>query len=217
MTIYDLKPKFQNLLRPICRKLEAAGVTANQVTVSAILLSALGGAAIGLWPEESWPLWLIPIVLFVRMALNAIDGMLAREFGQKSRFGAVLNELGDVVSDLLLYLPFALRAEFHPIAVVAFVSVGLLTEYAGVQAIQIGALRRYDGPFGKSDRAFLIGLISLLAGFHLISANINTGLLSLATLLSCITVRNRVRAALASTNEAAPTEDNDVSKDQTNG
>lgn len=217
MTIYDLKPKFQNLLRPICRKLEEAGVTANQVTVSAILLSALGGAAIGVWLEEVWPLWLIPIVLFVRMALNAIDGMLAREFGQKSRFGAVLNELGDVVSDLLLYLPFALRAEFHPIAVVAFVSVGLLTEYVGVQAIQIGAQRRYDGPFGKSDRAFLIGLISLLAGFQLISANVITGLLCLATLLSCITVRNRVRAALASAHEAAPTEDNNVSKDQANG
>ena len=42
------------------------------------------------------------------MALNALDGMLAREFNQKSRLGAVLNELGDVVSDTALYLPIAL-------------------------------------------------------------------------------------------------------------
>ena len=41
------------------------------------------------------------------MAFNAIDGMLAREFGQKSRLGAYLNELTDVVSDAALYLPFA--------------------------------------------------------------------------------------------------------------
>ena len=37
------------------------------------------------------------------MAFNAIDGMLAREFGQKSRLGAYLNELTDVVSDAALY------------------------------------------------------------------------------------------------------------------
>ena len=39
MTIYDLKPAFQNLLRPICNSLEKAGVTANQVTVAATLMS----------------------------------------------------------------------------------------------------------------------------------------------------------------------------------
>jgi CDP-diacylglycerol--glycerol-3-phosphate 3-phosphatidyltransferase len=39
------------------------------------------------------------------MALNAIDGMLAKEFALKSRLGAMLNELGDVFSDAALYLP----------------------------------------------------------------------------------------------------------------
>ena len=46
------------------------------------------------------------------MALNAIDGMLAREFGQKSALGGYLNEIGDVVSDAALYAPFALVAPF---------------------------------------------------------------------------------------------------------
>ena len=45
--------------------------------------------------------------MFLRMAFNAIDGMLAREFGQQSALGAFLNELTDVVSDAALYLPFA--------------------------------------------------------------------------------------------------------------
>ena len=61
-------------------------------------------------PNWQLPLLLLPLVLFLRMALNAIDGMMAREFGQKSRLGAVLNELGDVLSDACLYLPFALLA-----------------------------------------------------------------------------------------------------------
>ena len=36
-TIYQLKPAFQNLLRPLVRSLAAAGVTANQVTVAAFV------------------------------------------------------------------------------------------------------------------------------------------------------------------------------------
>jgi CDP-diacylglycerol--glycerol-3-phosphate 3-phosphatidyltransferase len=34
------------------------------------------------------------------MALNAIDGMLAREHDMQSPLGAMLNELGDVLSDV---------------------------------------------------------------------------------------------------------------------
>ena len=81
-SIYDLKPAFQNLLRPLCRTFVAAGVTANQVTLSAVALSLASGAAIYGWPQDSWPLFLVPAVLFARMALNAIDGMLARGHDQ---------------------------------------------------------------------------------------------------------------------------------------
>ena len=51
------------------------------------------------------------------MALNAIDGMLAREFNQKSRLGGYLNEITDVVSDAALYLPFAFVAPFNGIQI----------------------------------------------------------------------------------------------------
>ena len=53
-----------------------------------------------------------PVWLLARMALNAIDGMLAREFHQKSVLGGYLNEIGDVVSDAALYAPFAFVAPF---------------------------------------------------------------------------------------------------------
>ena len=46
----------------------------------------------------------LPIVLALRMALNAADGMLAREHGQASPLGFYLNELGDIISDAALYL-----------------------------------------------------------------------------------------------------------------
>ena len=43
-SIYDLKPKFQGLLRPLVRSLAKGGVTANQVTIVAAAVSGATGA-----------------------------------------------------------------------------------------------------------------------------------------------------------------------------
>ena len=118
-TLYALKPAFQSSLRHSVDMLAANGVTANQVTLAAAVLSIAAGAAIAAFPA-GWAFLLLPVVLFVRMALNAIDGMLAREHGQASRLGMYLNELCDVVSDLALILPFALVAPFPAWGVAAF-------------------------------------------------------------------------------------------------
>lgn len=195
-TIYDLKPKFQALLRPLTRGLAGSGVTANQVTIAALLLSAGAGACIAAFPGERWPLVLMGPVLFVRMALNAIDGMLAREYGMKSALGAVLNEIGDVAADSALYLPLAVVPGFEPMLVVAAVVLAVFTEMTGVVGAQIGASRRYDGPFGKSDRAFAFGAMALLVGLGVRPGLWITVLLMLVIVLLTVTVLNRARNAL---------------------
>ena len=196
-SVYDLKPAFQNLLRPLCRTLAGAGVTANQVTVGAMALSLAVGATVALRPAARWPLLLVPGALLVRMALNAIDGMLAREHGMKSNLGAVLNEIGDVVSDSALYLPFALVAGLPAALVTLIVVLSVISEMTGVVAVQIGASRRYDGPMGKSDRAFAFGLLALLLACGLTPGLWSTVLLSIVAALLVVTIANRGRRALA--------------------
>ncbi len=196
-SIYDLKAKFQALLRPTCRAFAAAGITANQVTLAAILLSCLAGAAVAMWPDRSWSLLLVPLVLFVRMALNAIDGMLAREHHMQSKLGAVLNELGDVFSDVALYLPVALVAGVNATLVVLITILATVSEMAGVVAVQIGAERRYDGPMGKSDRAFVFGSICLLLGLGIDAMPWLDFVLAIVIGLLLITIFNRARRALA--------------------
>src|SRR3954469_21040056 len=129
MTLYALKPRFQGLLRPLVARLARGGATANQVT----LLAAAGSlvvAALVIWKAEHRILFLLlPLWLLIRMALNAIDGMLAREFGQKSRGGAYLNELFAGLSDAALYLPFAFVAPFNSLGVGVAVFLSALTEF----------------------------------------------------------------------------------------
>ena len=195
-SIYQLKPAFQNLLRPVTRALARAGVTANQVTLAALLLSVAYGALIAWRPSERWPLLALPAVLFVRMALNAIDGMLAREHGMKSALGAVLNELGDVVADSALYLPLALVPGFDPVLVVAVVLLAVISEMTGVIGVQIGASRRYDGPSGKSDRAFFFGAMALLLGLGVQPGKWVRVILGVMVVMLSVTIWNRARQAL---------------------
>lgn len=195
-SIYQLKPAFQNFLRPLTRALAAAHVTANHVTLAALALSCFVGGVIALYPDRTSLLLLLPGTLFIRMALNAIDGMLAREHDMKTRLGAILNELGDVLSDSALYLPLALVPAFNHWLVVGLVILAVLVEMAGVVAIQIGAARNYAGPMGKSDRAFAFGLIALLLGLGLPEGRWITAALSIMLLLSLVTIYNRARLAL---------------------
>lgn len=198
-SIYDLKPAFQQLLRPLCRALADKGVTANQITLLALLLSLGTGVALA-FSQQTALLLLIPVLLFVRMALNAIDGMLAREHNMKTPLGAILNELCDVISDTALYLPFALLPQVSLWLVVLVVIVAILTEMTGVIAIQIGASRRYDGPMGKSDRAFVFGLLALLLGLGVPIGQWLNGAFALLLVLSIYTVFNRAKRALQELN-----------------
>lgn len=197
MTLYGLKPRFQALLRPSVHGLAGAGVTANQVTSAAAIGSLLVGGIVAWAAEHRAVFLLIPVWMLVRMALNAIDGMLAREFDQRTALGAYLNELTDVIADAALYLPFARLAGFDPLWIGVLVLAAALSEMAGVLGQTVGGSRRYDGPFGKSDRAFLFGALGLAVALLQPVPGWLGGSIPLAVALTALTVVNRVRAGLA--------------------
>lgn len=172
------------------------GITANQVTLFACLTSIAVGILLCNRSGE-WFL-ILPPFLFVRMALNAVDGMLAREFGQKSNLGAYLNELSDVIADSFLYLPFAYLPWFKPLWVGVVIVLAVISEMTGVIAVTIGASRRYDGPMGKSDRAFVFGALALYIGLGgPVSPRFPQPFLIVMTLLLAWTIVNRTRKGLA--------------------
>jgi CDP-diacylglycerol--glycerol-3-phosphate 3-phosphatidyltransferase len=196
MTLYDLKPRFQDLLRPLVARLARAGVTANQVTLCAAIVSVSLGTYVAVFAEERALFLLIPIWLLLRMALNAIDGMLAREFRQKTALGAYLNELTDVVSDSALYLPFAFIEPFSLVWVGLVVLLASLSEFSGALGPMIGVSRQYAGPLGKSDRAFVFGALGLWVGAGIAVPSWLGWAMPVIAVLLCLTIVNRVRAGL---------------------
>lgn len=197
ISVYKLKPKFQQLLMPILNFLHQRKITANQITIGSIVFSLI--IALFFWYADRFPIFflVLPIGLLLRMALNALDGMMARLFNQTSKTGEVLNEVGDIVSDVVLFFPLL---KFHPESVypiVAFIVLSVVNEFCGLIGKVIANDRRYDGPMGKSDRALLLGVYGILALLHISIFAISGyifGVLCLLLLLSSVT---RLRKALA--------------------
>lgn len=195
-SIYQLKGRFQGLLRPWVKGLAGLGVTPNQITILAFLIAILEGGLILVFPSDPLVLLSLPVVLLLRMALNAVDGMLAREHDMTSRLGTILNELTDVLSDAALYLPLSYVPGFRGDLVCLLVVLAVVSEMTGVMGTQIGAGRRNDGPMGKSDRAFVFGTLAFLLGLGTpIEPFVPTVLVGIIVLLG-VTIADRARKAL---------------------
>jgi len=194
VTVYDLKPRFQRLLEPLVDGWVRRGVRPNAVTWFGFLLALLTGGLLAWFPRSPWVLLAVSVVLFVRMALNAVDGLMATRHGLATPLGKMLNELADVASDAALYLPFVRVTGSWLVAPV--VVLAALTEVAGILGPGVGASRRYDGPAGKSDRAVAFGLAAIVCAFWSPPRFVVDGYWWALVALLLWTVTNRVRGAI---------------------
>ena len=140
---------------------------------------------------------MVPIGLLVRMALNALDGMMARTYNMQSKLGEILNEIGDVISDLFIFIPMTQIKGLNHELLAFFIGLSIINEFAGFMGKLIGKERRYDGPMGKSDRAFLVGIICCILFFRpidlIIINSIFIGASSLIVLSTVIRLKKGLR------------------------
>lgn len=196
ISVYKLKPKFQQLLMPILTFLHRRKITANQITIGSVVLSLL--IAVMFWYADRMPILFLalPIGLFMRMAFNALDGMMARLFNQMSKKGEVLNEVGDILSDVVIFFPLL---KFHSESlylVVGFIVLSVINEFCGLIGKVVANDRRYDGPMGKSDRALLLGVYGILSLLHISITAISVYLFAVLCLLLVLSSITRLRKAL---------------------
>ncbi len=195
-SIYNMKPRFQQRLRPLMHGLASRGWRPNAITLFALYGSCGVGGLLVTAVYAPAVLLVLPVWLLVRMALNALDGMMARELHMATRRGAVLNELGDVLADAALYLPFALVYAPAQWGVIAFVLGAILTEFCGVLGHALTGTRQYAGPMGKSDRAVLVSALAVLTGCVPAAMALWPWVFGVAALLTALTCWHRLAALL---------------------
>jgi CDP-diacylglycerol--glycerol-3-phosphate 3-phosphatidyltransferase len=86
---------------------------------------------------------------------------------------------------------------WNPLLVGGAVFLASLVEMAGISALAVGSARRYDGPFGKSDRALALAIIATWLAFGWpMNVMATDAILGLWMVLCCVTIVQRVRRAL---------------------
>ena len=159
LSLYAIKPRFQAVLDRLAVRLVAARVPADALTALGLSVAALGGLLLATGGARPSPLvLLVPPLLFVRIACNALDGMVARRAGTARPWGTVLNETGDRLADLCLFGGLVLSGALPSPVAGVLLPLLLFASYLGVIGQAAGGARRYEGPLGKADRALLLGL-----------------------------------------------------------
>lgn len=158
-SLYAIKPRFQAILDRLAVRLVGARVPADALTGLGLGAAALSGLLLATGGARPGPLvLLVPPLLFVRIACNALDGMVARRAGTARPWGTVLNETGDRLADLCIFGGLVLSGVLPSPVAGALLPFLLFVSYLGIIGQAAGGARRYEGPLGKADRALLLGL-----------------------------------------------------------
>lgn len=196
MGIYRIKPRFQQSLGGAEHFLVRRRVHPDYLTVGALVLSIAGGVALWASHRAAWLLLLIPIVAIGRTALNALDGLVARDLGVARPFGEVLNEFCDRLADVALLTGAALAIHSNLVLGGVVIVVMLLSSYLAILSKAAGGHRRYEGIMGKADRMILLSFASVVA-FILQGYHVFTIFLALVLIGLLVTIVQRFLAAYA--------------------
>jgi len=154
MGIYGIKPWFREQLKPLVKLLW--NVHPDVLTWAALALSILAGAL--LFESHENPMLALAVVplIFLRLALNALDGMLAQETGKARPAGEVLNELSDRMADVAIFLGLTLSPQEDKLLGLLGIICILMVSYVGILGKAVGTERVYIGVLGKADRMMLL-------------------------------------------------------------
>lgn len=164
--LYLQKGNFQKVTRWIAGK----WMSANQATLFGCIFIVLVSSSfyIGLTDERfRWVLLLVPPFLILRMMMNALDGMLAREYGTGSVSGEIWNEGLDIIGDNICYGILLFVPDISKWPIVLFIILSWAAEFFGVlgKSMPSGVRRHETFLGGKPDRAVWMGLMALILFF----------------------------------------------------
>jgi phosphatidylglycerophosphate synthase len=127
------------------------------VSYASIVASA--GAAVCFWQSRRAPMILLslaPLLCYLRLWLNMLDGMVALASGKASRRGEIINELPDRISDVLIFAGVAHSGWCH-VASGYLAAIGaLMTAYVGILGQAVAGAREFGGIMSKPWRMVVL-------------------------------------------------------------
>jgi phosphatidylglycerophosphate synthase len=134
-------------------------------TISYLSLVASALAAICFWKSREHP-WLLivgPLLCYLRLWFNMLDGMVALASGKASWRGEILNDLPDRISDVSIFVGVAHSGWCATTSGYWAAIFALLTAYVGMMGQAVGVQREFSGLMSKPWRMVTLHLGAWIA------------------------------------------------------
>src|SRR5438046_3360447 len=141
------------------------GIHPDAISYLSIVASA--GAAICFWKsgQTQWLLIIAPLLCYLRLWFNMLDGMVAVAAGKASRRGEILNDLPDRISDIVIFVGIAHSGLMNPLIGYWAAIFAVLTSYVGLFGQALGVQRQFGGIRSKPWRMVAVTIGAWLTFF----------------------------------------------------
>jgi archaetidylinositol phosphate synthase len=186
-----LKQKVQQALAAEASAAHRIGLTPNMITGAGLLLAFLSAFAYAEWQIRTFFLLLAFVLLLLSGFCDALDGIVARLYGQATVFGGFLDSILDRYADAAVYIGIIVGGLCTSLWVGLIAIVGsLLVSYSRARAEAAGIKMESIGLAERAERMIILLAATLIAVFWQPKTVMTVGVILLA-ILSNLTVLQR--------------------------
>jgi archaetidylinositol phosphate synthase len=184
-----LKQKIQLRLTSVAEAFHNLGLTPNFVSFLGLIFAVLSAVTYWHWNLHPFLLILAPLLMLISGFFDALDGALARRYGEATKFGGFLDSLLDRYADTVILCGIILSGLTEVYLGLIALAGSLLVSYSRARAEATGVKMETVGLAERAERLILLTLASFIAFIWLDA--LNWGIIVLAVLTN-FTVFQRV-------------------------
>jgi phosphatidylglycerophosphate synthase len=147
---------FRRTAESVTRLCVRSRVHPDAISYGSIVAAAGAGAMLWWSGRYPWLLLLVPVLLYLRLYLNMLDGMVALAGRTASLRGEILNDLPDRVSDVLIFVGLAHSGLCHVVSGYWAAIMAVMTAYVGMLGQAVGVRREFGGVMSKPWRMLVL-------------------------------------------------------------
>ena len=181
-----LKQRVQSWLGSTAALFHRVGLTPNHVSVFGIILAFVAAVCYWQWKLDPVLLLVAPLLMLVSGFFDALDGAIARIYGEATTFGGFFDSLLDRYADAIILSGIMLGGLTELIWGLAALIGSMLVSYARARAEAAGVKMESVGLAERAERIVIIVVASFVSYVWIDALNWSIILLAVLTNLTVI-------------------------------
>jgi archaetidylinositol phosphate synthase len=181
-----LKQRVQFWITAEAKLAHSIGLTPNHVSAIGIVLAVLSAFTYSMWHSHIFLLALAPALLLASGFCDALDGALARLYGETTAFGGFLDSLLDRYADAIIFCGIILGGLCNLFWGLAALAGSLLVSYARARAEVAGVKMEAVGIAERAERLIILAVASFLSVAWLEALSFGVIILAIITNLTVL-------------------------------